>query len=417
MQVEVKVPSHESGVKGSSIRLDDALLTLYRKEVEALGSPRPVRLAYAAVHVVMRDDYRTRPHSPARPGDAASIADFIDWEATGRIRQRISSLGFGIAEAMDTAHRFRIGWKAAERLIRECGRLHLTPRFIAGAGADHLTDIANKRKLIEAVVYQANFIQEAGGQVILLPLPWLTRNRLDESAYVEIYGEIIRSLSGPLFIHWLGEKFMPELAGYFPGQSFDRIMALDPAKVRGTKLSLLDSAFEISCREKLIERDQIVFTGDDFNFESLIRGDHQSGEEGAVGDIARWVEIGDSPCALGNFSHALLGAFDGIAEPAGLALRYLACGRVDRYRELMLPSEELSRTIFEAPTGNYKAGLAFLSWLNGHQENFMLVNHEEKGRDRDHYLRVVELAARARVISNASLAAERLRTFLEKGKD
>ena len=78
MQVEVKVPSRESGVKGSSIRLDDALLTLYRKEVEALGSPRPVRLAYAAVHVVMRDDYRTCPHSPARPGDAASIADFID---------------------------------------------------------------------------------------------------------------------------------------------------------------------------------------------------------------------------------------------------------------------------------------------------------------------------------------------------
>ena len=56
-------------------------------------------------------------------------------------------------------------------------------------------------------------------------------------------------------------------------------------------------------------RGQIVFTGDDFNFESLIRGDHDLGERAAVLEIARWVKIGDSTCALGDFSHALLGFF------------------------------------------------------------------------------------------------------------
>ena len=415
MQVEVEVPSGGLGARGGFLCLDDGLLTTHRKQAEALDSVPLVRLAYAAVHVVMRDDYRTCSHSPTKPGDPESVADFIDWEATCRIRKRIASLGFGIAEAMDTAQRFSIGWKAAKQLIRGCGQLHLTPCFIAGAGADHLTDIPNKTKLIDAVLYQARIIQEAGGQVILLPLTWLTQNKIGESGYVEIYGEIIRNLSGPLFIHWLGEKFMAELAGYFPGKSFENIMALDPGKVRGAKLSLLDSDFEISLRKRFFERDQIVFTGDDFNFENLIKGDHDSGKRAAVSEIARWVKIGDSACALGNFSHALLGAFDAIAEPAGLAFRYLACGHIDSYRELMLPAEKLSRTIFEAPTGNYKAGLAFLSWLNGHQENFMLVNHEERYRDLDHYLRVVKLAIKARVITNASLASERLRIFLEGG--
>ena len=101
------------------------------------------------------------------------------------------------------------------------------------------------------------------------------------------------------------------------------------------------------------------------------------------------------PARSGTLATLCWDFFDAIAEPAGLAFSYLACGQLDSYRELMVPAEKLSRTIFEVPTGNYKAGLALLSWLNGHQKNFMLVNHEERSRNLDHYLRVVKLATEA----------------------
>jgi hypothetical protein len=111
---------------------------------------------------------------------------------------------------------------------------------------------------------------------------------------------------------------------------------------------------------------------------------------------------------LGDFSHGLLGIFDAIAEPASLALEFLARGDETRYRSLMEPCELLSRHLFQAPTRHYKAGLALLSWLNGLQPNPMLAQHEERARDREHYLTAVELASRAGVLRDADLAAERL---------
>ncbi len=413
MHVEVQIGSNSQQKK--VIRIDDGFLAGHQKELEAAGAAgvRPVRLAYAALHVVMKPEYRACGHSLEKPGSQEEIAEFVDWETTLRFRRTIADLGFGIAEAMDTAQRFFLGWKAAERLIRECGRLNLSPGFIAGAGTDHLESIPDKKTLIDGVVDQARLIQEAGGVVILLPMPWLTRNRASEAEYVEVYGEIIRNISGPVYLHWLGEVFMASLRGYFPGESFESIMALDPEKVRGAKISLLDGDFEIQLRRKLMERDQIILTGDDFHFARLIRGGDQLNDEHVAPKVERWTKVGGSDCALGNFSHALLGAFDGIAGVAGPALKYLAVGRPERYLELMLPAEELSRAIFEAPTEHYKGGLAFLAWLNGCQDNFMLVNRQEKARSREHYLRLAELGARAGALTNARLAAQRIAELQE----
>ena len=44
--------------------------------------------------------------------------------------------------------------------------------------------------------------------------------------------------------------------------------------------------------------------------------------------------------------------------------------RPPSYRALIGPTEELSRQVFAAPTFYYKTGVAFLSWLNGHQPAF-----------------------------------------------
>ncbi len=233
------------GPEGRNIEIDDQLLAPYRTALSAGVSAPPVRMAFAAAHVVMREGYRELDHSPDAPGDAEEIAAHVDWPATMSLRRHLDAQGFGIAEAMDTAQRYSLGWATARRLIEECGALGLANGFVAGAGVDHLEAPCSRREIIEAVVYQARLIQKAGGMVTILPMVWLAENESEESAYLEVYGEIFRQLDGPLFVHWLGEMFLPALQGYFPGESFRRVMALDPAKVRGCKLSLLDRAREV----------------------------------------------------------------------------------------------------------------------------------------------------------------------------
>jgi len=350
--------------------------------------PPPVRRVYAATRIVMNAEYAASSHAPDSPGTSEEILAQVNWEATTALRRRLNSLGFGIAEAMDTAQRFQVGWAVAERLIRDCGALGLEHGFVAGAGVDHLEAVHSQAELVDGVVHQARFIQGCGGMPILLPLAWLTREHADEAQYVEVYRAIVEQLDGPLLVHWLGPMFAAELEGYFPGDSFSAVMALDPDKLLGAKLSLLDADLERRVRRELGKRDQVIFTGDDLNFVDLIEG------EG------------------GEFSHALLGVFDGIAEPASLALRHLARGDSVRYREVMGPCQEFGRHVFQTPTQHYKAGLAFVSWLGGLQDNPLLANHEERSRDAAHLLRAAELAARAGAIADPELARPRLESFL-----
>ena len=215
---------------------------------------------------------------------------------------------------------------------------------------------------------------------------------------------VAEQLEGPVFVHWLGEMFLPALAGYFPGDSFRRILAAHPGVLRGAKLSLLDDALERELRADLATRDQVMLTGDDFHFGALMDGP----------PAERSTTLAGRDVGLGDFSHGLLGIFDGVAEPAALALRFLAHGERERYRQLMAPCERLGKHLFRAPTQHYKAGLAFLSWLDGHQDNPMLVQHEERARDRQHYLVAAGLASSAGCLTNAELAAERLETYLAR---
>ena len=386
------------------LRIDDTMLDAHRSELKSDPDPPAVRLAYAAAHVILKDDYAACRHSQSNPGPPDEILESINWDATMGFRRHLASHGFGIAEAMDTAQRFALGWPAAEELIRRCGELDLPHGFIAGAGADHLSEVSSAAELIDGVCHQIHVIQKAGGAAIILPMPSLTRWKYTADQYVEVYTAIIRQSAGPLFMHWLGEMFMPELRGYFPGDSFERVMDVDPAKVRGAKLSLLDAQREVALRKRLLEREQIVLTGDDFHFAGLIAGD--------ATEPNRWTDIAGRRAALGDFSHALLGIFDAIAEPAGLALRFLARKRRDRYDALMSPCERLSRIIFEPPTQHYKTGLAFLAWLNGLQNNRLLINREETARDTRHLMRVARAAAEAGALRSASTATERLSEWL-----
>ena len=73
--------------------------------------------------------------------------------------------------------------------------------------------------------------------------------------------------------------------------------------------------------------------------------------------------------------------------------------------------EAFGQVVFEAPTPAYKAGLAFVAWLNGQQDNFLLVNREDTARDRDHYLRCAELARDAGCVRDEQTFTSRLAEF------
>ena len=68
------------------------------------------RTAFAAAHIVV---------DPLKTSDCAASPVF-DWEKTLAFRHHLLDLGFGIAEAMDTAQRgMGLDWPGAHELIRQ----------------------------------------------------------------------------------------------------------------------------------------------------------------------------------------------------------------------------------------------------------------------------------------------------------
>jgi len=72
----------------------------------------------------------------------------------------------------------------------------------------------------------------------------------------------------------------------------------------------------------------------------------------------------------------------------------------------------LSREIFRAPTRFYKAGVAFLSWLNGTQTHFVMPGGFQSSREITHYASLFRLADAARLLTKPGLAEERMKTLL-----
>src|SRR5258705_10953865 len=212
--------------------------------------------------------------------------------------------------------------------------------------------------------------------------------------YLALYGRLLRDISKPVVLHWLGEMFDPALHGYWGtadlAQALDTVAALIAAnagKVEGIKVSLLDAKWELALRRRPPAGVK-MYTGDDFNYAELMAGD------------------------AGGLSHGLLGIVDPIAPVAAVALGELAAGGAERFRELLDPAVALSREIFRAPTRHYKAGVVFLAWLNGHQRHFSMAAGLQSARGAAHYARVFELADQCGVLSDPELACRRMKTFL-----
>jgi hypothetical protein len=343
------------------------------------------RIAYAAAHVV------ADPLSAKEPWLEAAI----DWDATIAYRRHLSSWGFGIAEAMDTAQRgMGLDWANSLELIRRT--LEAVPGAVvaSGAGTDHLQGKASIAEVVAAYEMQCAAIEKIGGRIILMASRALAACASSPDDYAKVYDRILGQVKQPVIIHWLGEMFDPALAGYWGKR--DHYQAMDvcldvlkknKSKIDGIKISLLDKDKEIAMRRKLPQGVR-MYTGDDFNFAELIEGDAQ------------------------GHSDALLGIFGSIAPAASQALTFLKDKNIEGYHEALAPTVPLSRHIFQAPTRFYKTGVVFMAWLNGHQDHFVMVGGQQSARNIRHFAELFRLADAAGLLMDPGLACNRMKQLL-----
>lgn len=357
------------------------------------GAPPSARIAYAAAHVVPKP---WADNTPGRPAD-------IDWDATLAFRRHVWSCGLGVADAMDTAQRnMGLDWPATVELIRRSAAeaRHVGGRLVVGVNTDHLPDTtASLRQIADAYLEQLELAEAAGADVVLMASRHLARAATTGKDYASVYQRVLSQASRPVILHWLGEAFDANLAGYFgaavwpdAASTVRDIIGENLHVVAGIKMSLLDVEAERTLRRALPEPARL-FTGDDFHYVDLI--------EGATDDDG-----------VHRHSDALLGAFAAFPDRASVALRHLDVGDIAAYRATLGPTEALARQVFAAPTQFYKTGIAFLSWLNGHQASFTMVGGLHTGRSLPHLSSIVELADRAAALADPELAARRWRALL-----
>ncbi|MFC4108667.1 dihydrodipicolinate synthase family protein [Micromonospora zhanjiangensis] len=359
------------------------------------GAPFTSRVGYAAAHVV------ADPRADPTPGAPATL----DWDATLAFRHHLWRHGFGVAEAMDTAQRgMGLDHATSMELIRRSAREAHTVggTIVAGVATDQLpAGPATLDQIRRAYAEQLDQVQATGARPVLMCSRHLAATARGPEDYHAVYDELLRRADGPVVLHWLGPMFDPALTGYWGSTDLDAatgtvldLIHTHAATVDGIKVSLLDERFEVDLRRRLPDGVRL-YTGDDFNYPTLIRGD---------------AEPRTGPGR--SYSDALLGIFAAIAPPAAAALRALDAGDLDRYDQVLAPTVPLARHIFATPTYHYKTGIVFLAWLAGHQDHVTMVGGLHAGRSPGHLIELLRLADAAGLLPDADLAAHRARAWL-----
>ncbi|MEU7037802.1 dihydrodipicolinate synthase family protein [Streptomyces sp. NPDC046237] len=375
----IRLPDGAGGVREYSPRPA-------RTPAPAGGAPTS-RTVFSAAHVVADPHADTTPDGPAA----------VDWDATLAFRRHLWAQGLGVAEAMDTAQRgMGLDWAGAAELIRRSAAeaKAVGGRIACGVGTDQLAGAADLVSVRKAYEEQLALVEETGSQAILMASRALAAAAEGPDDYLDTYGHLLLQASEPVILHWLGPMFDPALDGYWGSTGLDsatetflEVVAAHPDKVDGIKVSLLDAQREIDLRRRLPEGVR-CYTGDDFHYPELIAGDEQ------------------------GFSHALLGIFDPLGPLAAEAVRILDTGDTQGFRELLDPTVELSRHLFQGPTRFYKTGVVFLAWLGGHQDHFTMVGGLQSARSLPHLARAYELADGLGLFPDPELAESRMRSLL-----
>ena len=154
------------------------------------------RTAFAAAHVVS-DPLRDRNPWDTRPA--------VDWDATLRFRETLWDQGLHLAEAMDTAQRGAgVDWPTALELIQrtmQAAKAHpMRPRVACGAGTDHLplSELRDADAILNAYEAQAEAIEAAGGQLILMASRAFPAIGADAATYRNVYRRLIDGAAQPL---------------------------------------------------------------------------------------------------------------------------------------------------------------------------------------------------------------------------
>ncbi len=276
----------------------------------------------------------------------------IDWDLTMAYRRHLWSYGVGVAEAMDTAQRgMGLEWPAArELMVRSLAEARATGgEIVCGAATDQL------------------------GQPLRRPIEEII------SAYQE-QCSLIEDAGGRVVV----------MASRHLARS---------AKTREDYARVYGEVFEGLRRPAIIH-----WLGD--MFDPALAG------YWGTPDLAEAAE-------------ACLDVINKNREKVdGVKLSLLDAGRerdlrgrlpdqVRMYTERILaPTVELSRHIFAPPTYNYKAGIVFLAWLNGHQPHFKMLGGMEGARSVEHYGRLLVLAGKAGLLADPELAANRMSSLL-----
>lgn len=355
------------------------------------------RIVYSAAHVV------SNPLAAADPW----LKTPLDWEATLAYRRYLWSLGFGVAEAMDTAQRgMGLDWPTSLELIQRTlleAKDYPNALVASGCGTDHLEadQVKSIDDVIRAYEHQMEAIEAIGGKLIIMASRALVKVAKGPDDYEKVYARIISQAKQPVILHWLGDMFDPALNGYWGYQDLDKATqtALDiidafKVKVDGIKVSLLEKEREITMRRRLPAGVR-MYTGDDFNYPELIAGDGVGTE------------------TVHQQSDALLGIFDAIAPTASNALRQLALGNSEGFIQTLEPTVALSRHIFKAPTRFYKTGVVFMAWLSGHQSHFSMVGGQQSARSVQHLCDLFVLADKAGLFLNPDHAHSRMQAYLQ----
>lgn len=350
-------------------------------------APNAARVVYSAAHVV------ANPFGANDPSGAASV----DWEKTMAFRHYLAGLGLGIAEAMDTAQRgMGLDWAGALELIGRT-RAELPGALVAnGCGTDHLNpaDASSLDDVVRAYLEQVDAIQKLDARIILMASRALARVARGPADYLYVYDKVLAACDHPVILHWLGEMFDPQLAGYWGSTTFEgavetalEVIHRNTPKVDGIKISLLDKDKEVIMRRRL-PKGVRMYTGDDFNYPELIEGDAQ------------------------GYSHALLGIFDPLAPAAAHAVALLGQGDTVGFRATLDPTVPLARLIFRAPTQYYKTGVVFLAWLNGFQDHFIMLNGAQAMRPLPYFTELFRLADGCGLLRQPELAVNRMKKLL-----
>lgn len=400
------LPTLEGGSIEYTLQGKDPSLGEFTRPTKPITS----RKVYAAAHVVPVMNANNTPGAPAQ----------LDWEATLAYRHELWSYGLGVADAMDTAQRgMGLDYEATKELIRRSaaeaaavleaktypaleGRT-VRDLIACGAGTDQVDPATVEQgqpglaAVRAAYLEQLEVVETSGAKVILMASRALAKVASGAEDYLSLYSELLSTASQPVILHWLGTMFDPALAGYWGSddvaeatETFLTLIRENAEKVDGVKVSLLDAEHEKQLRAALPEGVRL-YTGDDFNYPELLHGD----------DTA--------------YSDALLGIFAAIYPAASTALQAYDDGDAARGRAILDSTRELGKHIFSAPTFYYKTGIAFLSWLNGHQTGFQLVGGLHSGRSLAHLAHTFVLADQAGLLRDPQLATERMGLLLKAG--